>query len=159
VGVGRRPAASTLAFHLATPPYPSPQGGGESIREISLTQTNDAGERLEVRSSRLWALFHFNLTRLLFPLHMAADRLGVSTSDVKFWLTPWQRTDEHLPLSHIAEVTHTRGFFWDAVSVESSGGANPLWIIGVSKSSAHYFVEHVRERLNESIPAPQQPRR
>jgi hypothetical protein len=117
-----------------------------------VTETSDANERLEVQSSRLWALFHFNLTRLLFPLHMAADRLGVSTSDVKFWLTPWQRTDEHLPLSHIAEVTHTRGFFWDAVSVESSGGANPLWIVGVSKSPARYFVDHVRERLNESIP-------
>ena len=35
---------------------------------------------------------------------------------------------------------------------ESSGGANPLWITGVSKSSAGYFVDHVRERLNESIP-------
>ena len=86
-----------------------------------MTETNDAGERLEVRSSRLWALFHFNLTRLLFPLRMAADRLGVSTSDVKFWLTPWQRTDEHLPLSHIAEVTHTRGFFWDAVERRELG--------------------------------------
>ena len=117
-----------------------------------MTETNDANERLDVRSSRLWALFHFNLTRLLFPLHMAADRLGVSTSDVKFWLTPWQRTDEHLPLSHIAEVAHTRGFFWDAISVESSGGANPLWITGVSKSAARYFVDHVRARLNEFIP-------
>jgi hypothetical protein len=112
-------------------------------------------EILEVRSSRLWAILHFNLTRFLFPLRMAADRLGVTTSDVKFWLTPWQRTDEHLPLSHIAEVAHTRGFFWDAVSVESSGGANPLWITGVSKSAARYFVDHVRERLNEVAPAPQ----
>jgi hypothetical protein len=67
-------------------------------------------------------------------------------------LTPWRRTDEHLPLSHIAEVAHTRGFFWDAISVESSGGANPLWITGVSKSAALYFVDHVRARLNESIP-------
>ena len=114
---------------------------------------------LEVRSSRLWAIFHFNFTRFLFPLRMAADRLGVTTSDVKFWLTPWQRTDEHLPLSHIAEVAHRRGFFWDAVTVESSGGANPLWIAGVSKSAARYFVDHVRERLNEVAPAPQPPRR
>jgi hypothetical protein len=126
-----------------------------------VTQYADGGERIEVSSSRLWALFHFNFTRMLFPLRMAADRLGVSTSDVKFWLTPWRRTDEHLPMSHIAEVAHTRGFFWDAVSVESSGGANPLWIVGVSKSSARYFVEHVRERLNETIatPPPLQPSR
>ena len=77
-------------------------------------------------SSRLWALFHFNLTRWLFPARMIADHIGVSTNIVRFWLTPWRRTDEHLPLSHIAEVTHIRGFFWDAISVESSGGLNPL---------------------------------
>ena len=124
-----------------------------------MTQTNDAGERLDVQSSRLWALFHFNLTRLLFPLHMAADRLDVSTSDVKFWLTPWQRTDEHLPLSHVAEVIHIRGLFWDAISVESSGGLNPLGVRGLPKSAAGYFVEHVRERLNEiATVAPLQPR-
>ena len=53
---------------------------------------------------------------------MSADQIGVSTTNVYFWLTPWRRIDEHLPLSHIAEVTHIRGFFWDAISVESSGG-------------------------------------
>jgi len=122
-----------------------------------MSQIDNNDDRLAVRSSRLWALFHFNLTRLLFPLRMAADRLGVSTSDVKFWLTPWERRDEHLPLSHVAEVAHTRGFFWDAISVESSGGANPLWVVGVSKTSARYFVDHVRERLNETIPTPPPP--
>ena len=80
-------------------------------------------DRLEARSSRLWALFHFNLTRLIFPPAWSPTSIGVSTNIVRLWLTPWERTDEHLPLSHIAEVTHTRGFFWDAISVESSGGA------------------------------------
>jgi len=126
-----------------------------------VTETNDAAERLEVRSSRLWALFHFSLTRLIFPARMIADQVGISTNIVEFWLTPWRRTDEHLPLSHIAEVAHTRGFFWDEISVESSGGLNPLVVSGLAKAPARYFVEHVRERLNESIPPPQQqqPRR
>jgi hypothetical protein len=122
-----------------------------------MTQIDSNDDRLAVRSSRLWALFRFNITRMLFPLRMTADRLGVSTGDVKFWLTPWERRDEHMPLSHVAEVAHTRGFFWDAISVESSGGANPLWITGVSKSPARYFVEHLRERLNETIATPPQP--
>ena len=81
---------------------------------------------------------------------------------VLYWLTPWRRTDEHLPLSHIAEVAHDRGFFWDSISVESSGGLNPLVVDGVPKSPARYFVEHVRERLNEAAaaaPAPPQPAR
>ena len=104
-------------------------------------------DRIEVHSSRLWALLGFRLTRFLFPARMIADHIGISTNIVQFWLTPWRRTDEHLPMSHIAEVAHTRGFFWDRISVESSGGLNPLVVTGLPKSSARYFVEHVRERI------------
>ena len=76
--------------------------------------------------------------------------LGISTHNVDFWLTPWVRKDEHLPMSHIAEVSHTRGFFWDSVSVESSGGLNPLTIAGLPKGQAGRFVTYVRERMNET---------
>jgi hypothetical protein len=128
---------------------------------IAVTQASTNSAVIAVRSSRPWALFHFNLTRLLFPASMSADQIGVSTSNVDFWLTPWRRVDEHLPLSHIAEVTHIRGFFWDAISVESSGGLNPLRVFGVPKPAARAFVDHVRARLNEVAPVvPQQaPRR
>lgn len=123
-----------------------------------MTQTSPTTARIAVRSSRLWALIHLNCTRLLFPATMTADAIGVSTTNVDFWLTPWRRVDEHLPLSHIAEVTHVRGFFWDAISVESSGGLNPLRVFGVPKPDARYFVDHVRARLNEIRPvAPAQP--
>jgi hypothetical protein len=111
-------------------------------------------DRIEARSSRFWAIFHLSFTRLLFPARLLADHIGVSTNIVRFWLTPWRRIDEHLPLSHIAEVIHIRGFFWDTISVESSGGLNPLRVGGLPKSSARYFVEHVRERINESATAP-----
>ena len=119
-----------------------------------MTQPNYAVAPLQVRSSRLWALLHFNLTRVIFPTRMIADHVGISTKEVGFWLTPWVRTDDHLPLSHIAEVLHTRGLFWDAISVESSGGANPLTIAGVSKFHSGSFVEHVRERINDDAVAP-----
>jgi hypothetical protein len=111
-------------------------------------------ERLEVHSSRLWALFHFSLTSLLFPARMTADHIGISTTIVHFWLTPWRRTDENLPMSHIAEVAHIRGLIWDRISVESSGGLNPLVVPGLPKGQARYFVEHVRERLNETVATP-----
>jgi len=114
-------------------------------------------DRLEVRSSRLWAVFHFKLTRWLFPARLVADHIGVSTNIVLFWLTPWRRTDEHLPLSHVAEVIHVRGFFWDAISIESSGGLNPLRVGGLPKGQARYFVEHVRERLNQTAVTPPPP--
>ena len=117
---------------------------------------------IAVRSSRWWAFFHFNLTRVFFPAIMRADAIGVSTTNVDFWLTPWRRVDEHLPLSHIAEVTHIRGLIWDAINVESSGGLNPLRVAGVPKPAALAFVDHVRARLNDVapvVPAQQPPRR
>jgi hypothetical protein len=119
-----------------------------------MTQAVATSDRIEVRSSRLWAVFHFNLTRWLFPARLVADHIGVSTNIIDFWLTPWRRVDEHLPLSHVAEVTHIRGFFWDAISVESSGGLNPLRVGGLPKSSARYFVDQVRERINATTVAP-----
>jgi hypothetical protein len=117
-----------------------------------MTQVPD--ERLEVHSSRLWACLHFNVTRWLFPARMIADHIGISTNIVAFWLTPWRRTDEHLPLSHVAEVTHVRGLIWDAIVVESSGGLNPLEVKGLPKGQARYFVEHVRERINDTVATP-----
>jgi hypothetical protein len=125
-----------------------------------VTQSASFDDRIEACSSRLWALFHFSLTRLLFPARMITDHVGISTNIVQFWLTPWRRTDEHLPMSHIAEVAHTRGFFWDSISVESSGGLNPLVVSGLPKGQARYFVEHVRERINATVATPPlQPRR
>jgi hypothetical protein len=124
-----------------------------------VTQAPTTAARIAVRSSRLWAVFHLNCTRLLFPATMSADAIGVSTTNVDFWLTPWRRVDEHLPLSHIAEVTHFRGFFWDAISVESSGGLNPLRVFGVPKPLARAFVDHLRARLNDVAPVVPQPQR
>ena len=118
---------------------------------VSAANSNDV---IAVRSSRLWAAFHFNLTRFVFPGRMIADHIGVSTNIIRRWYIPWERTDEHLPASHIAEVAHIRGLLWDAISVESSGGLNPLQVYGVPKGRARYFVERLRERLNESFPAP-----
>jgi hypothetical protein len=88
------------------------------------------------------------LTGFLFPARLSADPLGISLVKVTFWLTPWIRQDEHLPMSHLAEVTHQRGLIWDAVSIESSGGLNPLTVGGLPKGSARRFVNQVRTWMN-----------
>jgi hypothetical protein len=62
-------------------------------------------------------------------------------------------TDRRAP----ADVAHRRGdagLIWDQISVESSGGLNPLVIPGLPKGQARYFVERVRERLNETGAVP-----
>ncbi len=108
------------------------------------------GNRIDVHSSRIWALFHLRLTEMVFRNKMTADPVGVSLVKVAFWLTPWIREDEHLPMSHIAEVTHDRGLIWDQISVESSGGINPLTIAGLPKGQARNFVARVREWINQA---------
>ncbi len=87
-------------------------------------------------------------TELLFPSRLSADPLGISLVKVEFWLTPWTRQDEHLPMSHLAEVAHERGLIWDSISIESSGGLNPLSIDGLPKSGAKRFVDQVRTWMN-----------
>ena len=51
-------------------------------------------------------------------------------------------------MSHLAEVTHGRGFIWDSISIESSGGLNPLWVGGLPKGGAKQFVDQVRTWMN-----------
>jgi hypothetical protein len=100
--------------------------------------------RFEIHSSRLWALLTFKLTKFFFRTRMSADQHGISTVKVSFWLTPWTREDDHLPIGHVAEIAHGRGLIWDHISVESSGGLNPLTIAGVPKGQAREFVTGVR---------------
>ena len=119
-------------------------------------------ESVVIHSSRLWALLTLKMTMFIFPARIIADPLGISTVTVKFWLLPWIRQDEHLPMSHIAEVGHDRGLLWDSISVESSGGLNPLTIDGVPKSSARRFIDYLRASMNAApsvTPLPSQPRR
>jgi hypothetical protein len=103
---------------------------------------------IEIRTSRLWALFTGRFTELIFPTRLSADRLGISLVKVEFWLTPWTRQDEHLPMAHLAEVAHGRGLIWDSISIESSGGLNPLSVSGLPKGAATRFVDQVRIWMN-----------
>ena len=111
-------------------------------------QSASAGGTIHIRSSRLWAMFNGRFTEFLFPNQLSADPLGVTLVKVEFWLTPWTRQDEHLPMSHLAEVAHERGLIWDSLSIESSGGLNPLSVNGLPKSGAKRFVDEVRAWMN-----------
>lgn len=104
--------------------------------------------QIQVRVSRIWAVCNGQVTAFLFPARLSADPLGISLVRVTWWAMPWMRRDEHLPMSHLAEVRHERGLFWDMVSIESSGGLNPLQVGGLPKSGARRFVRQVRAWMN-----------
>jgi hypothetical protein len=114
---------------------------------VSLIAPGEA--HYEIRSSRFWAMFTFQVTRFLFPQRVAADRHGISSSSTSFWLTPWARNEEHMPMAHIAEIEHDRGLIWDELRVESSGGIDPMIVPGLPKGAANTFVAHVRQLMNK----------
>jgi hypothetical protein len=117
-----------------------------------VSQTLVPTERFDIHSSRNWAFATGKFTAWLFPLYMSADRNGISTVVVRSFLTPWSRQEEHMPMSHVAEIGHDRGLIWDSISVESSGGLNPLVINGVAKGAAENFVTHVRALMGRMPP-------
>jgi hypothetical protein len=82
-------------------------------------------------------------------MRMSADMNGVSMHQVNFWLTPWSRTDEHLPMSHVAEIELDRGLIWDAIRIESSGGIDPLRMPGLSKFYSGRFVAALRVMIGK----------
>src|ERR1700719_1208639 len=111
-------------------------------------QTASAGKPIQIRSSRLWARLHGRFTECLFPSRLSADPVGITLVKVDFWLTPWTRNDEHLPMSHLAEVAPDRGLIWDSVPIEMRGGISPLWVDGLPKTAAKRFVDQVRAWMN-----------
>jgi hypothetical protein len=114
---------------------------------VSVTPSTD--ELFVIRSSRIWALLTFRLTHFIFPMRMSADHHGISMHQVAFWLTPWSRKDEHLPMTHVAEIELDRGLIWDAIRIESSGGIDPLLIAGLSKFHSGRFVANLRELMGK----------
>src|SRR5215471_8962543 len=114
------------------------------MSEPASRQGASAGRSIQIRSSRLWAMLKGRFTEFLFPSRLSADPLGITLVKIEFWLTPSTRQDEHLPMSHLAEVAHGRGVVWDSLSIESSGGVNPLSGGGLPRSAAERFVGQVR---------------
>jgi hypothetical protein len=112
-----------------------------------MTTTAAIEEVVTIRSSRIWALFTLRFTALIFPMRMLGDSHGISTITVTRWFTPWVREEEHLPIGQVAEFKHGLGLIWDTISVESTGGINPLAIEGLRKSRAADFIRRVRGRM------------
>jgi hypothetical protein len=108
-------------------------------------------ERVQVHTSRVWALFHGNFTQLLFPDRMIADKSnGFTRKSVGRWYVPWVRTEKHLPLTPFIQVDRDTDVVWDTVTVESSagGGADALRVHRVAKRKARRFVKKVNEWLS-----------
>jgi hypothetical protein len=115
-----------------------------------LSTNSPSANRFEVSSSRWWALFTFKPTKLIFRDKLAADDSSVFAKKTYFWLTPWIRDENHMRISHIAEIEHERGLIWDQLTIESTGGLSPIVVRGLPKGDAQRYVAHVRGLMGRS---------
>ena len=90
------------------------------MRADSAAQTIDAN--IEIKASRLGAfLTAGNFTSLFHPpvIHAAGDRVRVTS-----WsLLGLRIHDQEIRVERIASVRTTKGIFWDALVIETFGGA------------------------------------
>jgi hypothetical protein len=108
-----------------------------------------------VHSSRLWALFHWNVTRLFFPERMILDDGGVSLMSRRYWLTPWKKDDENVFFSNIADEKLSTGLLLASIQVANASGGDPLFLDHVWKWPATRFVNEVRKRKsNRTLAGP-----
>jgi hypothetical protein len=114
-----------------------------------MSNSSSGADVITIRSSRIWALLTLKITHFIFPIRMTADRRGISLHQVSFWLTPWSSSDEHLPMSHVAETELDRGLIWDELRIESSGGIDPLRMSGLSKFHSRTFVAGLRALMGQ----------
>jgi hypothetical protein len=105
-----------------------------------------ARDSIKIHSSRLWALFHGNVTRLIFPERMILDSSGISLKSRRSWLTPWKQDDENVFFASIADERLRTGFLLASIEVTNAAGENPLFLDHVWKGSARRFVNEVRRR-------------
>ena len=100
-----------------------------------------------IHTSRVFGLFSFSPTKLLFPHRMTRGADGISTIKVRFFLFPWVKVEEHAAFERVASIVHNKGFIWDVVVVETTGGSNNLDVRGVAKGAARAFVTGVQAKL------------
>jgi hypothetical protein len=106
---------------------------------------------LVFRTSRWWGLFSpkYGLTPFFFPHTIIVGENGIETKKIRFFLFPWMQEREMMSVKKVSSVRHIRGFVWDKVVLETSGGSNDLEIGGLRKSKAKQLVKAFDELLGD----------
>jgi hypothetical protein len=107
-------------------------------------------DHIKVRSSRLWALFHGNFTRLLFPERMVLDDSGITFKSISRWYTPFKYIDEKVFFSSIADEKLSPALLLASIEVVNTSGSDSLSLPHVWRWPAKRFVEEARRRKGKT---------
>lgn len=98
-------------------------------------------------SSRWCAFFNRDWTNFYFPKQILLTEEGIKTNRVRKLSIPWRREIEMMPYNRVSSIRHMRGFLWDSIIIESSGGNNNLDIDGLKKAEAEVLVAAINRTL------------
>lgn len=98
-------------------------------------------------TSRWSALLNSDWSNVFFPKQILLTEDGIKTNRIYKMSIPWRREIEMMPFNRVSSIRHIRGFFWDSVIIESSGGTNNLDIDGLKKAEAEVLVAAINKTL------------
>ena len=99
------------------------------------------------QSRRMASALSSDWITFLFPKRIVLSEDGIRTQRVRSVWVPWRREDELVPFNRVSSLRHIRGFFWDSVIIETSGGNNNLDIHGLNKAEADVLVAAINKTL------------
>ncbi|MGA8610354.1 MAG: hypothetical protein WB760_01300 [Xanthobacteraceae bacterium] len=100
---------------------------------------------IKVRSSLLWALFHGNITRLLFPERMVLDDTGITFKSVRHFTNPFNFIDEKVFFTSIADERLEPAVLLASIEIVTNGG-DLVALHHVWRGPAKRFVAEARGR-------------
>jgi hypothetical protein len=109
----------------------------------------EAQDGVRMRLSRLSALLHLNLTRLLFPEQLPAKKLHIGTWIIKYGEDSRDVTETWIAYSQIADVDYKRGILWDTLIVKTLDDLDPLVVRNVWKKPVRECVKYMCEQLEK----------
>lgn len=89
----------------------------------------------------------------IFPASITVDR-----NQIRYHKSRWfGSTEETINCQHVSSVRATHGMIWSNLTIETSGGSQPIQINGLSRSEAEAIEAAVKEAQRREAEKEQRP--
>ncbi len=87
----------------------------------------------------------YKSSRLTHGNHIFPTSLDVEGHQITYTKRRWfGSTEETINVDHIASVRATHGMLFSSITIESSGGVEPIVVTGLSKGDAHAIDQAIK---------------
>jgi len=118
------------------------------VEEIERSGADPALRKVTVRASRWGELLTARgVVGFFHPKIATLSADAIVTRAVRSLLFSSAVEEEMIPWAKVASYRHSRGIFWDGVTIESSGGSKALSVLASPKRDLERFVAALDNRL------------